>query len=571
MKVDSPKLLADSPIDSREFKLRYTEEDYRALIDQAPDAIFIADRKFRVILVNTHGCEMSGYSQAEVLRKSIFDFMVPEDVAANPLRFDELNEGKTVVSERKLKRKDGTVVPVEVSSKLLSDGRLQSIVRDLSRRKRAEKERKKLDAALRRGAQRFRALIEHTHDAIALFGADGAVLYASPSTTRVMGYDPEELLQRNMMEFVRPDWQGKIRETVAEALRQPGVGIPTEGYVRNKAGEYRFLEGTFTNLLDEPSVGAIVNNYRDITERKQAEEALRESEARYARAVNGSNDGIWEWNPVTGEDYLSPRWKQWLGYEDHELPNVQETFFNQIHPDDQARVSEAIRAHFEERKPYQIELRMRCKSGEYRWFYARGQAIWDEQGKPLRMTGSIADISPRKDAEAALRENQEKLALAMRTARMGSWYYDLESGRFEADAAGMELHGFAAGEPITSLQQGSAHIHQDDTAEIQRRFAHAVETKGIYENEYRVVLPEGGIRWIYSLGRVPEGSPYLIGMVQDITERKRAEERLFLSEQKFADAFQTSPAGITVTRIAGPKKRYASVRSAIGRSLTRMS
>ncbi len=190
MKVDSPKLLADSPIDSREFKLRYTEEDYRALIDQAPDAIFIADRKFRVILVNTHGCEMSGYSQAEVLRKSIFDFMVPEDVAANPLRFDELNEGKTVVSERKLKRKDGTVVPVEVSSKLLSDGRLQSIVRDLSRRKRAEKERKKLDAALRRGAQRFRALIEHTHDAIALFGADGAVLYASPSTTRVMGYDP---------------------------------------------------------------------------------------------------------------------------------------------------------------------------------------------------------------------------------------------------------------------------------------------------------------------------------------------------------------------------------------------
>jgi PAS domain S-box-containing protein len=160
------------------------------------------------------------------------------------------------------------------------------------------------------------------------------------------------------------------------------------------------------------SAGNITNyvgSFLDISERKQAEDELRESEARYERAVNGANDGIWEWNVVTGEYYLSPRWKQLLGYEDHELPNVQDSFFNQIHPEDQPRVSEAIRAHFEERKPYEIELRLQCKSGEYRWFYARGKVMRDEQGQPLRMAGSITDITEKKRAEQSLREaNQHK-------------------------------------------------------------------------------------------------------------------------------------------------------------------
>ena len=134
----------------------------------------------------------------------------------------------------------------------------------------------------------------------------------------------------------------------------------------------------------------------------EAERSLRESEARYVRAVDGANDGIWEWFPATGEDYLSPRWKQLLGYEDHELANVQESFFDQVHPEDMASAQEALRAHFEQRKPYRVELRLRCKDGGYRWFFSRGQAEWDEQGRPLRMSGSITDINDQKLAENTL-------------------------------------------------------------------------------------------------------------------------------------------------------------------------
>jgi len=143
MKTDPSGSRADlSPADSREFDLRDTEELYRALVDQAPDAIFVSDHKFRLVEVNARACEMSGYSREEVLRRSVFDFMVPEDVVANPLKLDELKQGKPVVNERRLKRKDGTAIPVEITAKLLSDGRLQAIMRDISHRKRAEKNAK---------------------------------------------------------------------------------------------------------------------------------------------------------------------------------------------------------------------------------------------------------------------------------------------------------------------------------------------------------------------------------------------------------------------------------------------
>ena len=175
---------------------------------------------------------------------------------------------------------------------------------------------------------------------------------------------------------------------------------------------------------------------------------LARSNARFERAVNGTNDGIWDWVPATGEAYLSPRWKQLLGYEDHELPNVQESFFNQIHGDDLARVQEAVRANFDQRKPYQVEFRMRCKSGEYRWFSSRGQSEWDEHGQPQRMSGALADITERKQAEATLQEmTTQKIAEqaaafeAQRQSRLAALNLleDARAARAQAESAAAAL------------------------------------------------------------------------------------------------------------------------------------
>ncbi|CAK0773778.1 histidine kinase [Gammaproteobacteria bacterium] len=167
------------------------------------------------------------------------------------------------------------------------------------------------------------------------------------------------------------------------------------------------------NLLERERLRKEIEAHRDQLEElvqartrtmTLAQAALRESEARYERAIHGANNGIWEWNFITGQDYQSPRWKQLLGYEDHELPTHRSNFTDRLHPEDQPRIMAAVRLHFEERKPYWNEVfRLRCKSGEYRWFSSRGQAEWDDQGQPMRVTGSISDITEHKRAEMELR------------------------------------------------------------------------------------------------------------------------------------------------------------------------
>ena len=132
-------------------------------------------------------------------------------------------------------------------------------------------EQHQAQAALETSEKRFRALIEHSWDAIALFSADGRVLYASPATTRVLGYELDNFVGRSAFEFIHPDDHPFVIGRIQGALEQPGANVDVHARVKHANGTWRELEGVFTNLLADPSVGAIVNNYRDVTERRQLE------------------------------------------------------------------------------------------------------------------------------------------------------------------------------------------------------------------------------------------------------------------------------------------------------------
>jgi PAS domain S-box-containing protein len=207
-------------------------------------------------------------------------------------------------------------------------------------------------------------------------------------------------------EAIHPDALARFREF--QAIASAGGEFHCETIDRRHDGTTFPIEvvGTSFTIDGHVHLMAVI---RDITERKQAEEALRQSEQRWQLAVNSANDGIWDWNQATGGLYWSARCKEMLGYRDDELPVSLETVRELMHPDDRVRGWQRAQDHLEGRTPhYRDEYRMRHKDGSYRWILSRGMAIRDESGRPIRFTGSHTDITDRKRAEDELREAKEQ-------------------------------------------------------------------------------------------------------------------------------------------------------------------
>ncbi|PHJ61325.1 hypothetical protein VF14_09515 [Nostoc linckia z18] len=160
---------------------------------------------------------------------------------------------------------------------------------------------------------------------------------------------------------------------------------------------------------------------KEIGERKRTEEILRENEQRWQLALRGNNDGIWDWNLKTNEVFFSTRWKEMLGYQDHEISNHLDEMLKRVHPDDVNWVTQAVEDHFAKKTPFYItEHRVLCKDGSYKWILNRGQGLWDENGDVVRMAGSHTDITERKQAEEALSSllNQLENIVEERTAEL---------------------------------------------------------------------------------------------------------------------------------------------------------
>ena len=251
----------------------------------ATDSIVIADLEGRIVEVNDATLKMYGTADKEdLLGKSAFDLIVPEDqVKAFAGMEETLDKGFTQNREYQIIIKDGSTLPVEMSATLMKDTRgnpvgFVGVSRDITQRKRAEE-------ALRRSEEYFRLLTENALDIIILLNSDGTVRYQSPSAARVLGYKLEEAIGKSGFEFVHPDDLPTLMNAFAEVIKSPGLTPRVEIRVQHKDGSWRILEALGNNLVDNPTVGGLIINSRDITERKHMEiELLEAKEA--AEAAN---------------------------------------------------------------------------------------------------------------------------------------------------------------------------------------------------------------------------------------------------------------------------------------------
>ncbi|HVF98971.1 MAG TPA: PAS domain S-box protein, partial [Chloroflexia bacterium] len=238
-------------------------------MEQASDGIAIYDHQGNIVEANTRACEMLGYSHEELLTRTLVDVIDPEDLAATPIRWEQLKSGQVVLSERVLRHKDGTKIACEISARLLDDGAyVQAIVRDVGERKQAE-------MALRESETRFRTVVECLGEGLIITDLDDVVLYANRQLAELSGYSVEEMLGRLAYEiFLPPDkWpvMGQRNNN-----RKQGVSEQYELEMLRKDGQTIVVQINASPLLDaDGNVVGTLGAQTDITERKRAEETLR--------------------------------------------------------------------------------------------------------------------------------------------------------------------------------------------------------------------------------------------------------------------------------------------------------
>jgi len=267
---------------------------------------------------------------------------------------------------------------------------------------------------------------------------------------------------------------------------------------------------------------------REIEERKRIQREVRESEERYALAVAGSTDGIWDWDILSNSVFYSNRFCEILGYSSEEFPNTVDAFRSHLHPKDANAVWSAVERHLQERVPYKIEYRMKTNSGKYRWFLARGQAIWDDKGNATRMSGSIQDITELKEAEESLQKSEEKYRLLI-TMLPGVLYKGYPDWRVEfIDEKIVALTGYSTDVFNSGRSKWSDIIVKEDLERVKKSFIDAFKKDKVFIREYRIRELSGELRWIQDRGNIVLNDrgeiKYISGVFFDITDRKKQEE-----------------------------------------------
>jgi PAS domain S-box-containing protein len=395
--------------------LRGSESRYRALFENADDAIFLM-RGDVFVECNPRVLTMFGCVRSQIVRQKPYDerFSPPIQPDGSLSRLKALEKitqalaGTPQRFEWRHTRYDGTPFEAEVTLNRVEVNQevfLQAIVRDITERKRAEER-------LRQSEEQYSSLFSRVPINLYRTTPDGQIIVANPALVQLMGYPDLETLQKSTAPelYVNP----VDRENWLQRLERDGIVRDVEIRLIRRDGTMIWVEDTARVVRDEQGrtlyyEGAI----KDITAQKRAEQALRENEERYQYALHAAELGLWDWTVPTGEVVFNQRWAEIAGYSLDEVGTRTGLWETLVHPDDLPRVQAELDAHLNQQAPfYESEYRLRTRAGEWKWVQDRAKVVKHAaNGKPMRVTGVLRDISAAKQAQA----ERERLLQQMQT------------------------------------------------------------------------------------------------------------------------------------------------------------
>jgi diguanylate cyclase (GGDEF)-like protein/PAS domain S-box-containing protein len=383
------------------------------------------------------------------------------------------------------------------------------------------------------GYRWMRSVLENSSENVTVVDPDGTLRYASPAFGRMLGYNPEEAVgTMNVLDHVHPEDLSHVLEETQKALSEGGVTTNRAEYrFRHKDGSWRWVESVGTYLLDDPDVEGVVVQTRDITERKEVEEALKEAEQRYRTLVERVPPIIYIQRPKEGQTaaydttYISPRVEEILGYPPGRFLEDPGFWDGLIHPDDR----KTVRAEDERTdltgEPFFIEYRMITREGRTVWVRDEATLVRDVDGEPLYWLGIQTDVTERKVAEERYRTLVERMPAVTYIEEVEGIRHTLYTSPQIED-----LLGYPQEKWLDDLDHWKGCIHPEDRERVLAQDDRCNLTGEPFKMEYRLIHLDGSVVWVHDEAVLVEGpdeqSRFWQGVFTDITERKALEGQL---------------------------------------------
>ncbi|HWF17809.1 MAG TPA: PAS domain S-box protein [Verrucomicrobiae bacterium] len=527
-----------------EESLRESESRFRAIFEVAGTGIAVEDLKGRIVETNRTLQQMLGYTAEELRQLSRQDFTHGRDHSEDQARFEKLLSGESehYQLEKRFVRKDGRIIWGRLTVSMTRDAAGQPlfplvVIEDITKHQRAE------EAYLQ-----YAAIFEFSNDAIVSQTFDGIIFNWNPAAERVYGYSASEANGRSISIILPPEREDELSQILERIKRGERVDNIETTRVR-KEGTLIHVSVTTSPIKDLAGkiIGASTIS-RDITERKQAEAALRESEENYRKLVELAPDGILiqcegkyvYLNSAALEIFGAHSPKQVLG----------KSILDVVHPD----YHETIRANVTK-----LIAGKDVPLHEEKLIRVDGSVVDVEataipfvyRGKPAFQV-VVRNITERKRAEEALRHSEAGLARAQRIARLGSWELNLQTKGLTWSDETYRIFGLVRGECECSTDLFFKHVHPEDRELVRRTTHEAIRQRKLYQIDHRIILPNGEIKTVSEQGEFvldDKGVPMrCLGTVLDITERKRAES-LSAAFSKLGQRLSSAATAVEAARI----------------------
>ncbi|NQT25851.1 PAS domain S-box protein [candidate division KSB1 bacterium] len=522
-----------------------SEKRYRELAELLPQTVFEMDTRGNLTYINKHGIKTFGYSQAELKKGlNLSQLLPPEEMKRGRKQMQLMLEDKGQTgNEYQAMKNDGTPINILVYNiPVHSEGKhigWRGAVIDIT-------ERKQVEETLRRSEETVRDILETSRDWIWTIDVNGKHTYSNPAIEKILGYSPQELLAKSSFQFILEDDRALIESKMPKWIANKSGWKNLEMRWRHKDGSIRWLESNAVPIFDdENNLVGFRGVDRDITERKNADEAITQSEKKYRFLTENITDVIWIFDVEAQKfTYVSPSVFKQRGYTAEEI--MTQSLEEAVIPSSREKLFKLTSVHFKTFKKtgesvvHIDELELPCKDGSMIW----GELLSYYRSNPdtgkVEVIGVTRDITDRKKSEEALWKSEELLNKTGEIARVGGWEINLDTQTVFWTETTKRIHEVPM-DYIPTVEEAIKFYPDESQVKIAKVVNHATKEGIPYDVELELVSAKGNRLWVHTTGypEIHDGKCIRMwGTFQDITDHKQIMVALQESEELYRQLFE---------------------------------